>query len=351
MTQQSWKSAIVVHQLIFSSSQQPSGLHQWNSGTDQPQNPNSQNYLSLLVTPEDTSTNNLAFTQKQPLTSNISPATITEDEKQLQHYYLVEPKAKPITTMYTDAKVKEQSIKLILDSGRQVDQAASARIITADGVIKTPIGEINDFSFEVNSIMTSIKVLVMEATQYQALVGNDWLFKVNLTYQGQHIYVPAMCGHFKTPPREKLLIELEEEKEKPTWEAYQMSWADKEHNKLPPIFFWDDSNKRKGKQKEELTWEIDDLTWTDNNKTENGKRTKKIKEKGKKKRPLKPPLLITPLLYYNNLSIVNLSLYASIVARNCCQWAHAVRTMRNIQWQLGSIAVHVSLNALEDQNE
>ncbi|KAG9289391.1 hypothetical protein G9A89_007952 [Geosiphon pyriformis] len=30
-----------------------------------------------------------------------------------------------------------------------------------------------------------------------------------------------MCGHFKTPLREKLLIELEEEKEKPTWEAYQ----------------------------------------------------------------------------------------------------------------------------------
>ncbi|KAG9304678.1 hypothetical protein G9A89_021458 [Geosiphon pyriformis] len=79
--------------------------------------------------------------------------------------------------------------------------------------------------------MTPIKVLVMEATQYQALVGNDWLSKVNvtldwntqelqLTYQGQHIRVPAMCGHFKTLPREKLLIELEEKKEKPTWEAY-----------------------------------------------------------------------------------------------------------------------------------
>ncbi|KAG9300355.1 hypothetical protein G9A89_009979 [Geosiphon pyriformis] len=62
-------------------------------------------------------------------------------------------------------------------------------------------------------------------------------------YQGQHIHVLATCGHFKTPPRKKLLIELEEEKEKPTWEAYQ----------------------KKRKQKEELTWEIDDLTWTDHN--------------------------------------------------------------------------------------
>ncbi|KAG9292185.1 hypothetical protein G9A89_023905 [Geosiphon pyriformis] len=284
---------------------------------------------------------------------------------------------KPITAMYMDARVDGHLIKLILDSGsagsiitrqlmdqlgHRVDRAASARIITANGATKTLIGEIDDFPFEVNDIMTLIKVLVMEATQYQALVGNDWLSKVNatldwntqelqLTYQGQHIHVPATCGHFKTPPREKLLIELKEEKEKPIWEAYQVSWIDKEHNELPPILSWDDNNKRKGKQKEELTWKTDDLTWTDNDKTGNRKKTKKIKEKEKKKRPLKPPPLITPTLHHNNLPIIDPSLYALIVARNCRQWAHAVGTMRNIQWQLGFIAAHASLNALEDQNK
>ncbi|KAG9297589.1 hypothetical protein G9A89_007664 [Geosiphon pyriformis] len=179
-------------------------------------NLNSQNYLSLLVTSEDTSTNNSAFTQKQPLTSNIPSATITEDkslaaifpfefEKTTTTSLFSEAalEAKPITVMYTDVKVEGQFIKLILDSGHQVNQAVSTRIITANGATKTPIGKIDDFSFKVNSIMTPIKVLVMEATQYQALVGNDWLSKVN------------------TPPKEKLLIELEEEKEKPTWEAYQ----------------------------------------------------------------------------------------------------------------------------------
>ncbi|KAG9301088.1 hypothetical protein G9A89_012471 [Geosiphon pyriformis] len=45
----------------------------------------------------------------------------------------------------------------------------------------------------------------------------------------------------------------------------------------------------------------------------NKKKTKKIKGKEKKKRPPKPPPLITPTLYYNNLPIVNLSLYVSIV--------------------------------------
>ncbi|KAG9302043.1 hypothetical protein G9A89_021087 [Geosiphon pyriformis] len=181
---------IVVHQLIPSSLQQPSGLHQWNLGTGQPQNPNFQNYLSLLITPEDTSANNLEFAQKQPLTSNISPATITKDEflaaifpfefKETTATLLFSGdtlEAKLITAMYINAKVKGQSIKLILDS---VDQTVSARIITADGATKTPIGEINDFSFKVNDIVTPIKVLVMEATQYQALVGNNWLFKVNI---------------------------------------------------------------------------------------------------------------------------------------------------------------------------
>ncbi|KAG9292012.1 hypothetical protein G9A89_017911 [Geosiphon pyriformis] len=125
ITQQSWRSVMVVYQLIPSFSQQLSGLRQWNLGASQP-----QNYLSLLVTPEDVSTNNLAFAQKQPLTSNILPATITKDESLAAIFSFkfkettamplfsgVTLEAKPITAMYTDIKVEGQSIKLILDSG------------------------------------------------------------------------------------------------------------------------------------------------------------------------------------------------------------------------------------------
>ncbi|KAG9290042.1 hypothetical protein G9A89_010348 [Geosiphon pyriformis] len=63
-----------------------------------------------------------------------------------------------------------------------IDCTASAYIITANGATKTPIGKINDLLIEVNGIIVSIKVLVMEATQYQALVGNDWLSKTNTTF-------------------------------------------------------------------------------------------------------------------------------------------------------------------------
>ncbi|KAG9291662.1 hypothetical protein G9A89_022081 [Geosiphon pyriformis] len=220
---------------------------QWNSGTGATQNPNSQNYLSLLVTSEDTTNTNSGSNQQLTLTSNILPTTITKD-KSLTAIFPFEfeettamPlfskavfKAKPITAMYTDAKVNGQSIKLILDSssagniitqqlmdqlGRQVDCTTSTRIITANGATKTPISEIDEFPFEVNSIITPIKVLVMEATQYQTLIGNDWLSKTNtildwmtqelqLSINGQHTCVPAT--------------------------SYQVSWADNDHNKLPP---------------------------------------------------------------------------------------------------------------------
>ncbi|KAG9293545.1 hypothetical protein G9A89_005548 [Geosiphon pyriformis] len=63
-----------------------------------------------------------------------------------------------------------------------------------------------------------------------------------------------MYSHFKliTTPSAPL-IELEEEKEKPTWEVYQVFWADKNHNELPLILSWDDNGKEKQKETK-LTW-------------------------------------------------------------------------------------------------
>ncbi|KAG9304733.1 hypothetical protein G9A89_003907 [Geosiphon pyriformis] len=181
-----------------------------NSGTGSTQNLNSQNYLSLLVIPEDATINNLEFNPPQTtLINNIPPAMITKNKSlaaifpfELEEtinpslFNEVALEKKPITMMYTNVKVNGHFIKLILDSGSagsiitrqlidqlgcRVDHAASARIITADGVTKTPIGEIDDFPIEVNSLIVPIKVLIMEATQYQALVGNNWLFKINTT--------------------------------------------------------------------------------------------------------------------------------------------------------------------------
>ncbi|KAG9291562.1 hypothetical protein G9A89_021981 [Geosiphon pyriformis] len=157
---------------------------------------------------------------------------------------------KPITAMYTNDKVDNHSIKLILDSrsagsiitrqlidqlGCQVDQAASTQIIMADGATKTLIGEIDDFPIEVNGIIVLIKI-------------------------------PAICGHFKTPNMPAPLIEFEKEEKKSTWEVYQVLWADKNHNELPPVLLW--NNNGKEKKKEEPTWNSNQAWRTNDNQEE-----------------------------------------------------------------------------------
>ncbi|KAG9299513.1 hypothetical protein G9A89_020684 [Geosiphon pyriformis] len=236
---------MVVHQLISSSSHQSSGSRQQNLGIGFTQNPNSQNYLSLLVIPEDATTNNSEFNPSQTtLTNNIPPVTVTENKSlaaifpfkleetiNLPLFSGAALKEKPITVMYTDAKVDGHSIKLILD----INCTVSTRIITANGVTKTPIGEIDDFSIEVNDIIVPIKVLIMKATQYQALNTQE----LQLSQNGQH-----------------------------TWEAYQVSWADINHNELLPILAWNKNDNKKKKQREKPTWKATIDAWTDNNQSE-----------------------------------------------------------------------------------
>ncbi|KAG9306236.1 hypothetical protein G9A89_016140 [Geosiphon pyriformis] len=211
-------------------------FRQQNSGTGYTQNPNFQNYLSLLVIPEDAQPNNPETNPQLMPISNILPATITEN-KSLDAIFLFELKElsttslfseatlkeKPITAMYTNAKVDDHFIKLILN----IDYIASAHIIIIDGTTKISIGKIDDFPFEINGIIISIKVLVIETTQYQTLVRNDWLSKTNvildwttqelqLSQNGQHTCVPATCGHFKLTNMPTLLIKFKEEEKKPT---------------------------------------------------------------------------------------------------------------------------------------
>ncbi|KAG9287463.1 hypothetical protein G9A89_023835 [Geosiphon pyriformis] len=188
---------------------------------------------------KDTTSHKLKIKQKQPFTNNILSAIIIED-KSLAAIFPFEFKKpvemllfskatlelKPITAIYTNAKIDEQYIKLILDSrlagsiitrqlmnqlDHQVDQAASTRIITANEATKTPIGKIDNLLIKVNSIIIPIKTTNTLAP----------------------------------------LIEFEEEEKKPIWKTYQVLWAENDYNELPPIPFWD--NNRKRKQKEKLT--------------------------------------------------------------------------------------------------
>ncbi|KAG9287514.1 hypothetical protein G9A89_023886 [Geosiphon pyriformis] len=228
--------------------------------------------------------------QQITLINNISPTTVIND-KSLAAIFLFKLEEtttvllfsratlekKPIMAMYTDVKVDEHSIKLILNS-----ELAGSIIIRqlmdqlANRVTKTPIGEIDNLLIEVNGIIIPIKVLVMEANQYQALIGNNWLSKASTIMDWNMVL--AICGHFKSNYLSTLLIKLKEKKLKPTWEAYQVLWTDNNHNKLLLILSWD--KPVKGKQREKLIWETDDLTWTDN---DDNKLTVNWENKGKGK--------------------------------------------------------------------
>ncbi|KAG9296227.1 hypothetical protein G9A89_014819 [Geosiphon pyriformis] len=308
---------------------------------------NFQHYLSLLITPENAIFYNSEANQQPALTSNIPPATITNDKTlaaifpfELEETTTVSLfsraalEEKPITIMYTNAKVDGHPIKLILNSksagsiitrqlmdqlGRRVDQVISARIITTNGATKTLIGKIDDFPIEVNGIIIPIKVLVMEATQYQVLVSNNWLTKTNaiLNWTTQdHIPVP--------------LINLEKEKPKPTWKAYQVSWANVDHNKLLPILSWDDN--KKGKQREKLTWETDDLTDNDENEPIPNWEWKEENDKGKKKEKEKEKETTT-----TNTTSFNFYTYTTLLQST---YSHVMTMTRNMQQQLNSTATH-----------
>ncbi|KAG9295660.1 hypothetical protein G9A89_002978 [Geosiphon pyriformis] len=240
---------MVVYQLIPSSSNQPSGSCQWSSGTRYNQNPSFQNYLSLLVTPENTAFSKQETNQK-PLTCNILPAASTEDESlvvifpfELEKITLVPLfsgaalDTKPITIMYTNTKVDGQYIKLILNSKLagsiitrqlidqldcQVNRAASTKIITANGAIKTSIGKIDNFPFEVNNIIVPIK-------------------KLQFNQNSRHMRVLATCGHFKPSsitPKEKNDKRKKKEKEKETTTTNTTSSNSYTYITLPQFTYW-----------------------------------------------------------------------------------------------------------------
>ncbi|KAG9285876.1 hypothetical protein G9A89_013301 [Geosiphon pyriformis] len=172
-------------------------------------------------------------------------------------------KQKAITTMYTEAEVEGKPICLILDSGsaksiiiyqlmqqlqRTVDRPAQTVIIMTDSMKKTLVGEIDNFPFTIDGIIIPVKVLVIDAPQYQALIRNNWLLKANanldwetqelkISYQGQHTIVFVTCETFNKQSEKAPVLEFEEEKEMPLTEIYMAlgltsNWAEETEQKI-----------------------------------------------------------------------------------------------------------------------
>ncbi|KAG9295796.1 hypothetical protein G9A89_009025 [Geosiphon pyriformis] len=180
---------------------------------------------SEVAAPRSNPSNNTILPAQIAQNANLSDIFPFEFEANKSPFLLSNAAAneqKAITVMYTKATVEGKLIRLILDSRsagsiityqlmqqfqRTVNRPAQTVIVTADGMKKTPVGKIDNFPFTIDGITIPVKVLVMNAPQYQALVGNDWLLKANanldwktqelkISYQGQYTIVPATCGTF-----------------------------------------------------------------------------------------------------------------------------------------------------------
>ncbi|KAG9291607.1 hypothetical protein G9A89_022026 [Geosiphon pyriformis] len=226
-----------------------------NSGQQRPNHYYTQ--LSYLTIPEESDF------QQTVLSEDIFPFEFEANELPFLLSNAAVNKQKAITAMYTEATVERKPIHLILDSGstgsiityqlmqqlkRNIDRPAQTVIVTADGIKKTPVRKIDDFPFSIDGITIPVKVLVMDAPQYQALIGNDWLLKANanlnwktqelkISYQGQYTIVPATCGTFNKRSEKAPIFEFEEEKEMPLTKTYMAlgstsNWTEETEQKI-----------------------------------------------------------------------------------------------------------------------
>ncbi|KAG9307521.1 hypothetical protein G9A89_003844 [Geosiphon pyriformis] len=230
-------------------------------------NPNYQNYqqtylniLENLIIRNNNSRNiNRTENSSNKLSQTILPAVVTKDSS-LAAIFLFElekneamfsgaalDEKHPITAMYMKATINNTPIKLILDSrstgsiimlqlvnqlGFKVDRIITSQIITADGSTKLPHGKIDSFFFEINGIIISTKVLVINATQYQALTTQELL----INYNGHQARILATCGHFQKPStNQRPIFKFEENPALPAIKTYQLSWADDQRTGLPAI--------------------------------------------------------------------------------------------------------------------
>ncbi|KAG9295889.1 hypothetical protein G9A89_006628 [Geosiphon pyriformis] len=219
-----------------------------------------------VAAPKSNSSNNIIPPAQIAQNANFSDIFPFEFEANKSPFLLSNAtanKQKAITAMYTKATVEGKPIRLILDSEsagsiityqlmqqlqRTVNRPAQTVIVITDSMKKTPVGEIDNFLFTINEITIPVKVLVMDAPQYQALVGNNWLLKANanldwetqelkISYQGQYTIVPVTCGIFNKQSEKAPVFEFKEEKEMPLTETYMAlgstsNWAEETEQKI-----------------------------------------------------------------------------------------------------------------------
>ncbi|KAG9307189.1 hypothetical protein G9A89_017017 [Geosiphon pyriformis] len=158
------------------------------------------------------STNSTVSTATYTIIPNIFLFEFKANESSFLLSNTVVNEQKAITAMYTETKVEEKPIQLILD--------IQTVIVIADGMKKIPVGEIDNFPFTIDGITIPVKVL-----------------KLKILYQGQYTRVPATCDIFNKKSEKASVFEFEEKRELPVTEIFMAfglpsNWAKETEQKI-----------------------------------------------------------------------------------------------------------------------
>ncbi|KAG9294484.1 hypothetical protein G9A89_001700 [Geosiphon pyriformis] len=147
--------------------------------------------------------------------------------------------------MYTEVTVEGKPIHLILNNGsagsiityqpmqqlkQNIDRPDQTVIVTANDMKKTPVEEIDNFSFTIDEIIIPVKVFTNTNLNWETQ-------KLKISYQGQYTKVFAICGIFNKQSEKAPVFEFKEKKKMPLTETYMAfglpsNWAEETEQEI-----------------------------------------------------------------------------------------------------------------------
>ena len=181
--------------------------------------------------------------------NELTPTLVNYCSKILNSLHREEPayvsqKEKVEEALYGEAIVYGQPVNVLIDSGavgciiskrflekvgRDIEASTNVRIIDVTGQKTAPLGMVRQVPIQIRDIKVHMDMIVTNSSEYNVLLGNEWLKKVNanidyaqsritVKYEGIQQQIPITCSQKLDPtkytvidPTEELELEDEEE--------------------------------------------------------------------------------------------------------------------------------------------
>ncbi|KAG9289880.1 hypothetical protein G9A89_015460 [Geosiphon pyriformis] len=168
--------------------------------------------------------------------NNTIPLAQIAQNANLSDIFLFEFKANKLPFLLNNAVINEQKTITAMyieatQLNRNVNRPVQTVIVTADGMKKTPVREIDNFLFTINGIIILVKVLIMNTPQYQKTQ------ELKISYQRQYIIVSVTYDTFNKQSEKAPVFEFKEKKKMPLTKTYMAlgstsNWAEETEQEI-----------------------------------------------------------------------------------------------------------------------